>query len=92
MAQYYAKKGDKSHAAEMIRRARAIDPKDASLIYAQAVVDWLAGKEQDAFRELQQALAGGYSLQAVRNDPELARAQSQPQFSEMMKHVSGPIQ
>jgi eukaryotic-like serine/threonine-protein kinase len=73
MAQYYAKKGDRAHAAEFIRRARAIDPKDASLIYVQAVVELLAGNEQDATRDLQDALSKGYSLQSAQNDPELAK-------------------
>ena len=76
LAQYYAKKGDKAHASEFIRRARAIDAKDPSLIYAQAVVEWLAGNQQDAARDLQDALSKGYSMQSAQNDPELAKLEA----------------
>ena len=84
MSQYYAKKGDKARAAEFIRRARAIDPKDPALTYAQAIVNLLAGNQQEAMTDLQQAVAGGYSPQAIRNDPELAKLRTLPQFSEML--------
>jgi len=75
LAQYYAKKGDSPHAADFIRRARAIDPNDASLIYAQSVVESLAGKEENALQDLQLALSKGYPLQAAQNDPELSKLQ-----------------
>ncbi len=87
IALYYAKKGDKIHAAEFIRRARSIDPSDASIVYAQAVVADLAGNLQEALPALQEALSKGYSPQAVRNDPELAKMQSVPEFSEVMKQT-----
>jgi serine/threonine-protein kinase len=87
MAQYYAKKGDKVHAAEFIRRARSIDPSDGSIVYAQAVVAWLAGNQQEAFPALQEALSKGYSPQDVRSDPELAKMQALPQFAEVMKQT-----
>ncbi len=84
MAQYYAKKGDTKHAFEFIRRARVIDAKDSSLVYAEAVIDWLAGK-QDAAQKLEEALKAGYPLQAVQNDPELAKLQALPQFAQLAK-------
>lgn len=87
LAQYYAKKGDSAHASDFIRRARAIDPNDTSLIYCQLIVDSLAGKEQNALQDLQLALSKGYPLQAVQNDPELAKLQSLPQFAAVVKQA-----
>jgi serine/threonine-protein kinase len=81
IALYYAKKGDNTRAADFIRRARAIDPSDGSIVYAQAVVAWLAGDQQEALPALQEALSKGYPLQIVRNDPELAKMQTLPGFS-----------
>jgi tetratricopeptide (TPR) repeat protein len=88
IAQYYAKKGDSKHALEFVHRARAIDAKDSSLVYAEAVVDWLAGKPEDAAQNLQRALKAGYPLEAVQNDPELAKLQALPQFIQLAKQNS----
>jgi tetratricopeptide (TPR) repeat protein len=85
MSQYYAKKGDIKHAFDFVHRARAIDAKDSSLVYAEAVVDWLAGREQDAAQNLEQALKAGYPLQAAQNDPELSKLQTLPQFTSLIK-------
>jgi tetratricopeptide (TPR) repeat protein len=87
IAQYYAKKGDKVHAADFIRRARAIDPKDATLMYKEAVVNWLAGKQEDALSNVKDALANNYSIQDLRSDPELAKLETLPQFAEISKQV-----
>jgi tetratricopeptide (TPR) repeat protein len=88
IAQYYAKKGDSKHALEFVHRARAIDAKDSSLVYAEAVVDWLAGKPEDAAQNLQRALKAGYPLEAVQNDPELAKLQTRPPFAQLAKQTS----
>ena len=87
IAQYYAKKGDKVHAADFIRRARAIDPNDATLMYTEAVVNWLAGNQDVALSNVKDALNKGYSPQDLRNDPELAKLQTLPQFAEIAKQV-----
>lgn len=87
IALYYAKKGDNIRAAEFIRRARSIDPSDGSIVYAQAVVAWLAGDQQEARPALQEALSKGYSSQIVRSDPELAKMQSLPDFADIMKQT-----
>lgn len=87
IAEYYAKKGDDAHALTFVRRARAIDPKDVTLMYVQAVVDTIGGRQQDALRNLEDALRKGYSLQDVRNDPELAKVQALPEFAKFAKSL-----
>ena len=87
MAQYYAKKGDRTHALDFIRRARAIDPNDASLAYAEAVVDSLGDKQRDAMQHLEEALKKGYSLQAVQNDPELSKLEAIPEFAKITAQI-----
>jgi tetratricopeptide (TPR) repeat protein len=52
LALYYAKKGDSKHGMEFIQRARGIDKKDVGLIYVQATVENLAGKQSEALRTL----------------------------------------
>lgn len=87
IARYYAKNGDRVHALDFVRRARAIDSKDPSLAYAEAVVDWLCDKQQDAIQHLNEALQKGYSLQAVKNDPELAKLEALPQFAQIVNQL-----
>jgi len=87
IALYYAKKGDKVRAGDFIRRARAIDPADGTIVYAQAVVAWLAGNQKEALPALQEALSKGYPSQIARNDPELAKMQALPGFSEVIKQT-----
>jgi tetratricopeptide (TPR) repeat protein len=85
LALYYAKKGDSKHGLEYIQRARTIDKKDVGLIYVQATVENLAGKQADALRTLKEALAKGYPLKDAQSDPELANLQSTPEFQAMVK-------
>src|SRR5581483_9952433 len=87
IALYYAKNGDKVRAADFIGRARRIDPSDGSIVYAQAVVAWLSGDQREAIPALQEALAKGYPLQIARNDPELAKMQGLPGFSEAINQT-----
>lgn len=87
IALYYGKKGDKARAADFIRRARAIDPSDGTIVYAQAIVAWLAGDQQEALPALQEALSKGYPSQIARSDPELAKMQALPQFADIMKQT-----
>jgi serine/threonine-protein kinase len=85
LALYYAKKGDSRHGAEYIQRARTIDKKDVGLIYVQATVENLAGKQADALRTLKEAFAKGYPVKGAQDDPELANLLSTPEFQAMMK-------
>ncbi|HEX5227044.1 MAG TPA: protein kinase [Bryobacteraceae bacterium] len=71
LAVYYAKNGDSAKGLEFIRRARAIDPKDNELMYKEAVVNAVAGRQADAVNALRQALQNGYSAQQAKSDPEL---------------------
>ena len=87
IALYYAKKGDSSKAADLIRRARAIDANDATLIYTQAVVQWLNGRQDDALNSLGQALDKKYSLREIQSDPELSKLVALPQFTDLVKQV-----
>jgi len=87
---YYAKKGDPVQAVDFIRRARAINPADVSMIYDEAVVDTLTGRPAEALKSLREALQKGYSLQEAKNDPELANLQSRPEFAKLVADFSKP--
>jgi tetratricopeptide (TPR) repeat protein len=88
LALYSAKQGDLASATAFIQRARAIDPADVSLLYTQAVIDCLADKQQDALQYVSEAIQKGLSPQIARNDPELSKLQTRPEFSEIMNKYS----
>jgi tetratricopeptide (TPR) repeat protein len=88
LARYSAKQGDLASATTFIQRARAIDPADVSLLYTQALVDCLADKQQDALKYVSEAIQKGLSPQIARNDPELSKLQTRPEFSEIMNKYS----
>lgn len=80
LALYYAKKGETAQALNFIRRARAINRNDVEVMYNEAVVNTLAGRHSEALAALSQALAKGYPLREVWNDPELKELHTRPEF------------
>jgi hypothetical protein len=85
LGQYFAKKGDTGRGLELIRRARSMDATDVSLVYFQAVVECIAGRNSAALKDLHQALRQGYPAAEARSDPELKNLQALPEFAAMMK-------
>ena len=85
---YYARKGDAIHAADFIRRARAISPGNVDMIYDEAVIFYLSGRTAEAQKTLREALQKGYSLEQVKSDPELGAVQSTPEFKKLVAEFS----
>lgn len=83
LALSYAKKGDSKRALSFIKRARSIDPKDNTLMYAEAIVYAVAGRTNEAITSLTEALRSGYSLQQARSDPELKKLHELPEFKKL---------
>jgi serine/threonine protein kinase/tetratricopeptide (TPR) repeat protein/TolB-like protein len=81
---YYAKNGDAKRGLDFIQRARAIDQIGSDLLYQQAVVDTIAGQQDDALESLKQALQKGYSAVLVKNDPEFQPLAMNPAFSKLL--------
>jgi serine/threonine protein kinase/tetratricopeptide (TPR) repeat protein len=88
LALYYSKKGDAAHAAQYIKQAREIDPANVQLIYDQAQVSALSGKEAEALAALKEAFAKGYSPQEAQNDPELVRLKGLPEFQKLVSEYA----
>jgi len=85
LALYYAKKGDTQQADVFIKRARAINPADASLIYNSAVVKTLGNQPADAVKELGVALQKGYPVKDASEDSEFTSLHSRPDYQALMK-------
>jgi eukaryotic-like serine/threonine-protein kinase len=89
IALYYAKEGQSGWAREYILKARAIDPSNVEYVYSEAVVEALAGRQQDALKALHEALEKGYSADQARNDPELKNLQGNPEFDKLLTRTTG---
>ena len=91
LGQYLAKKGDPQRGLQLVRRARAMDSSDVSLVYFQAVVECIAGQQSEALKDLQQALKQGYPAQEAQSDPELRDLQNLPEFAAMMRQFGSKV-
>ena len=85
---YHAKKGDASRAAEYIRRARSINGNDRDLIYKEAVIHFIAGKQAEGLQSLREAFQKGYPPDEARNDPELKALRTSPEFDKLLTEFS----
>ncbi len=70
LALYYAKEGNDRLAVQYIRRARAIDDKDVSLIYNSAIVNAIGGRANQAVQDLRDAVNRGYPVGQIKDDPD----------------------
>jgi Flp pilus assembly protein TadD len=84
LAYYYAKNGDSTKALEFIRRARSIDANDNELMYKEAVINSMAGRQPEALASLRAALQKGYSVAQAKNDPELKALAANPELNKLI--------
>ena len=87
LALCYANEGDSRRALEFISRARSIDQQDSALMYEQATILAVSGRQKEALASLTDALRKGYPLQEARNDPELKSLREMPEFSRLASVV-----
>jgi len=80
LALYFSKKGDSTKAAELMRRARTLDPDNVEFLYHETVVKLLGGDKSGALNSLEAAISKGYPIEAVERDPELATLRELPQY------------
>ena len=84
LALYYAEKGDIDQATKFIQRARAIDPKDNSVMYFEGVILHLAGKDQQSLVALKQGFESGYPARVAANDYALRTLHPNPEFQKLV--------
>ncbi len=88
LAMCYAAKGEVSRAQQFIESARSIDGANSQLMYFEAVVLSLQGRQREALSALQRALQNGESLGEVINDPDLKPVRQLPEFKSLAKKFS----
>ena len=84
----YAKSGNPDQAEAFIRRARTQDKNDLNILYSEAQVNALLGKQIEALELLQDALEKHYSAEAMVGDPDLNNLRNNPEFNSLIKKYS----
>src|SRR6185369_12063903 len=85
LALFYAKKGSDPLALQYIRRARAIDEKDLSLMYNSAIVNAIGGRPADAVKDLKEAVKNGYPVGQIKDDPDFQVLANNSDFAALIK-------
>jgi eukaryotic-like serine/threonine-protein kinase len=85
LAVYTAKKGDHARALELIRQARSIDAENVELLYNEARVHSLAGRQADAAASLRAAFAKGYSPARALTEPDFDSLRNSLEFQKLTR-------
>ncbi len=88
LAAYYAKLPDRAKALTEIAQARRLAPMNPTVLFDSALVYEIAGKRDQALSALNLALQGGYSIDEVRGEPELATLRKDPRYARLDKGIS----
>src|SRR5262249_49109758 len=88
LALYYARKSDDARAIDYIRRARSINGNDSDLIYKEAIIHTIAGKQVEAIQSLREAFQKGYTPEEAKNDPDLRALRAIPEFNRLLQEFS----
>jgi tetratricopeptide (TPR) repeat protein/TolB-like protein/tRNA A-37 threonylcarbamoyl transferase component Bud32 len=89
MSLYYAKKGKRTEALALIRRARSIDGNNVEFIHNQGAIEAIAGHPEEALKALREAFQKGYPTADAENDPELKSLRSDPRFERLVEEFKG---
>jgi len=80
--------GQRDQALERARRALAIDPEDAGLLYNVACVYALAGSSEEALDHLDKAIQNGFGQREwLENDSDLDSVRGGPRFQALLRKL-----
>jgi adenylate cyclase len=80
--------GQRDQALERARRALAIDPEDAGLLYNVACVYALAGSSEEALDHLDKAIQNGFGQREwLENDSDLDSVRGEPRFQALLRKL-----
>jgi serine/threonine-protein kinase len=89
LALYLAKAGDTAAALAELEQVLTPDVAEVNTLYRAAVTYELAGRRDEALATLERALARGYGLIEIRNDPELAALRSDVRYHRLIARFQG---
>ena len=89
LAMVESKLGRGQDATQHIAKAVALEPGNADVRYAEAVVDTRAGRLDDAAAVLREAFRRGYSRRRAGHDPALAPLRQHPEYQKLFENIEG---
>jgi eukaryotic-like serine/threonine-protein kinase len=90
VGRYQARLGRHEEARRLLREARAMDPANVNITYAQAQAEALAGRPAEALRALDEALAAGYPAVIAGADPDMASVRDSARFAALLRRHAAP--
>jgi len=83
---YYAKLEDNKKAQALNSRALQLAPQDTEVIFKSALIHELTGDRKRALRAVAEARKGGYSMEQIEKEPELARLREDAEYRAWFQH------
>jgi serine/threonine-protein kinase len=84
LASYLAKRGDTGPALDQLRTIEAAPNRSPSDSYKAAVAYEILGRRDDALRNLERALKGGYSLTEITNEAEFIKLRTDARYHRLL--------
>ena len=88
LAMYYARVGDASRAATMIRQAILLAPDDPRVDYMAGQAAEIVGDRKQAIILIAKCIGVGYSLAEINRNPDLASLRADPRFQQQLHQVA----
>lgn len=85
LAGYYASEGDKGQALQYIARARNLDGADVDILFDQIVIEAMLGDTPSALHDLRLAVAQGFEVAQIENEPDLRKLRELPAYREAIR-------
>jgi serine/threonine-protein kinase len=84
LAVYYAKSGDRKRAAEALARLEMLSHRTSGSYFKAAVSYEVTGDRIKALQSLEKAINAHYSLQEIKNEPELTSLRTDRRYQEIL--------
>jgi adenylate cyclase len=84
-----ARVGRQKEAAQLVERAVALEPENASVLQKAAVVTLILGRSDESLHLLARAVERGYGTVEIHADPEFSTLRNEPRFQQLFSGASG---
>ena len=84
LATYLAKRGDTQKALDELRTIEQTPKRVPSVYYKTAIAYEIAGRRDEALRDLEAAITGGYSMREIANEAELVKLRTDARYHRLL--------
>jgi tetratricopeptide (TPR) repeat protein len=84
LALCHARVGRRDEAVQLVARAAALEPENATVLQRAAVVTLILGRQDESLLFLARAVERGYGTVEIRADPEFSTLRNDPRFQQLL--------